>query len=743
MVKKSLLIFLLALGVLMVNGQSKLSPYTLSYLRNHSVERTVQSTKITKNKLFTKAVDMHGTAMVSAFVKLTDGASTDALSDVGVIVNARFGNTLTVQVPVDSIVALSELATVRKVDVAKPYRLKNDKARSASKVDLVHAGTGFTQAFTGEGVVYGTVDTGIDVNHIAFSDAEGKSRVKRVYWPSGKGTPPTGVGTDGNKFPGAEYTTPEAIAKLTSDSKSESHGSHTAGIGAGGYMGNGYYGMAPNADLVLCGTEELTDVNIANGVLYAFNYAKSVNKPAVVNLSLGGHVGAHDGTSEFTQVLDNMADEGKIIVMSAGNEGGDNLYINKTFSSSTDQLKSFVRPFEPKDGVLFGNIDAWSRTKAPIGIQVVIYNKSTKKLVYESKVITNNGFEINDSNDKAFAKYFSGYFSVYADVETGTNGKYNCWSEYELEYVSSTGANQYYLGVIYTGAAGTQMDAWIDDYYTYFGSENQSGWLNGNATCSISDMATGKETISVGAYSSRDRYTDLKGREQGYGGLTLNQIAPFSSYGVDMSGVARPDVTGPGFFVLSAVNSYDPNLVGSANHDYLATEITANGRKHQWADMAGTSMSSPAVAGIIALWLQADPTLDAARIKTILKNTSVKDSYVNGGNPVKWGAGKIDANAGLIEVLKGSSVEGAVIDKNAVILYPNPSDGHFTLYAQGEIGSIRLNIYNSNGSLVIAKTLDASEGAINVDVEGELSAGLYIVQVIGEKTNFSSRLIIK
>ncbi|MEG0011683.1 MAG: S8/S53 family peptidase [Muribaculaceae bacterium] len=748
MIKKLLLSLVLAFVVLTVDGQSKLSPYTLSFIRHNSIENSTKSINKDGSKLFAIPKIENGTPTVGAFVTLADGASTDEFASVGAVVCNRFGNKLTVQVPISNIVALSELSSVKRVDVEKPYQLKNDKARIATKTNLVQAGTGFKQPFTGKDVVYGAVDTGIDVNHIAFSDANGISRVKKVYFPSDlTGKAPVGVGANGDKYVGSEYTTPAQIAKLGTDTKTESHGTHTVGIAVGGYKGNEYYGMAPDADLVLSGTEELTDVNIINSVSYAMNYATSVGKPAVVNLSLGGHQGAHDGSSFITNLLDKIADTGKIIVMSSGNEGNDNLYINKKFSSTSDQLKSFITPFSDEYGNydFNGYIDAWSRTNAPLDIQVVIYDKVKKTMVYQSKVIkatTAKGYEINSNDDKAFAKYFNGHFYVWAGEETDLNGKYNCWSEYQLEYATANGLDKYYLGVIYTSTAGAQMDAWIDDYNTFFSGKSVSGWSEGNADCSISDMATGNETISVGAYGSRDTYKKLNGEDYHYNNVKLNNIAYFSSYGPDINGVVRPDIVGPGYYVVSSVNSFDKSTVVD-NHSFLAAEITANGRKYQWADMAGTSMSSPAVAGIIALWLQADPTLDAAKIKEIFKETAIKDSYVTGGNPNKWGFGKIDANAGLIKVLQKSSVEGAVTNKNVVIMYPNPSDGHFTLYAQGETGNIKLNIYNANGALVSSKNLDASQGAIDVNVESELSSGLYIVQIIGEKTNLSSRLIIK
>jgi subtilase family serine protease len=75
--------------------------------------------------------------------------------------------------------------------------------------------------------------------------------------------------------------------------------------------------------------------------------------------------------------------------------------------------------------------------------------------------------------------------------------------------------------------------------------------------------------------------------------------------------------------------------------------------KDYWAIMTGTSMAAPAVAGIIAQWLQINPNLSPGQIKDIMAQTAIKDDYTN--NPesgFRFGPnGKIDALAGARRVL--------------------------------------------------------------------------------------------
>ena len=65
-------------------------------------------------------------------------------------------------------------------------------------------------------------------------------------------------------------------------------------------------------------------------------------------------------------------------------------------------------------------------------------------------------------------------------------------------------------------------------------------------------------------------------------------------------------------------------------------------------------MSCPAAAGIIALWLEANPQLTLADVKDILAHSSDNDTFTV-SNPARWGFGKINAKKGL-EYLQASGI---------------------------------------------------------------------------------------
>ena len=113
--------------------------------------------------------------------------------------------------PIEKLEAIAKLGKVRQVAVAHRVNLKTDKQRSTANVNQVHAGTGLSMPYKGRDVVVGVIDAGIDFNHMAFKDEDGNTRVKRVYMPGGAGNSPV---VNGKTLPGAEYTTPEEIAKV-------------------------------------------------------------------------------------------------------------------------------------------------------------------------------------------------------------------------------------------------------------------------------------------------------------------------------------------------------------------------------------------------------------------------------------------------------------------------------------------------------------------------------------------------
>ncbi|MBO4721317.1 MAG: S8 family serine peptidase, partial [Muribaculaceae bacterium] len=282
---------------------------------------------------------VNGVEYVECFISL-NGSSIADLKANGVKVTGKFSDFVTASVPVNKIETVARLKGVKQVGIARNARLLTDVARTITNADKAWDGTnyGLPQGFTGQGVVVGLIDDGIQFNHRAFLDDNGNTRVKAVYMPNATSANGGTVATiDGVQMMGYQYTTPSQIAALTCDDSSESHGTHTTGCAAGSHVGN-YAGMAPEADLILCGCgSSLTETAIISSAKYIGWYAQQLGKPCVISISLGSDIGPHDGMSMTSRAYTEVANTyGAVILLAAGNEADIIGHAHKTLASNDD-----------------------------------------------------------------------------------------------------------------------------------------------------------------------------------------------------------------------------------------------------------------------------------------------------------------------------------------------------------------------------------------------------------------------
>ena len=149
-------------------------------------------------------------------------------------------------------------------------------------------------------------------------------------------------------------------------------------------------------------------------------------------------------------------------------------------------------------------------------------------------------------------------------------------------------------------------------------------------------------------------------------------------------------------------------------------------------------MATPVVAGGIALWLEADPTLTIDDVKDIIAKTAIVDADVTGsGDPIQWGAGKFDAYAGLKEVLNRKAGLGNVIaDDNNRLLINSNGNNYYNIFLSGA-NAINATIYNIAGQPVLNQSGEGNE--LNIDAS-QLASGVYILTVNGSN---SQRILIK
>ena len=719
-------------------SQSKMSTNTSLLLMSLKHDTLSENYSKRIDKRF--AVRMLGNERyVNAFIHLSDADKAyPALEELGVKVNSKFTGVITASVPVNEIESIAALDYVTYIEVGTPVHGLMDNARVAIQADDVRQGIDLPHPFLGTGVIVGVVDMGLEYGNPNFYNYDKTElRVKRVWDQQNS----TGTSPEGFHY-GTEFTTEDDILNAEYDTDSECHGTHVAGIAAGAdTIDNGFYGIAGDADLAFVGYNGEFDgwdnISICDGIKYIFDYATSVNKPCVVNLSLGAWFGPRDGTSTFDKLTDSMQGEGRIVVAAASNEGDLPNHISKTFSSeSNDSLSSFTKFSIATEGF----VEIWGERGMKYTIQLFSYNIVDKKVrTYFDRIDAS----LEAGNEKIYSftdRYkegFEGEVSIVSEISP-LNGKPHVTISQNFRLL--IGGN--YIGFTIRPITSGTVHAWVDDENGMtFTNLGINGYTSGDGKNSITEIGSGKRIVTVGAYVTRNSYTDMKGKNHNSGEIK-GDIASFSSLGPTPDGRIKPEVTAPGSMVVSSISSY---------YDHLRSETILykkewNGRECYYAAKQGTSMATPCVAGTVATWLQANNNLTPEDVKSILKKTSIQDSFTGrlpeeGSNT--WGYGKLNAWEGVKECLKMNpeGIESETV--KPVIILSNDSNGFNLLFTQPS-DHTKISVFDINGRQIYDRQINGvgSGEEIPIRLEG-VSSGLYIVKVISGYYSFVSKVILK
>lgn len=667
---------------------------------------------------------------VNAFLIVSEEVNLGQLAREGVQINSETGgNILTAALPVSKLEQIAALKGVEQIQIGEPTFPVLDESRSLTKADKVHQGNQLSKAYFGEGVIVGIIDLGFDYTHPNFFTDEGPGtfRIKRVWDQRAQsGTPPSGISY------GKELVGQTAILNANTDFYNGSHGSHVAGIAAGSGVGNltNLKGMAPKSDLVLVGTT-MKASDIADGISYIFNYANSVNKPAVINISIGGQIGPHDGNSAFDKYLDTQVGQGKIVVGAAGNDGHNPIFIQHNHILS-NKMYSFVD--FPETTSLGSNgetlIDIWGDPGQDFQVAVHLYNLDINDFEDSTEYIHTSSSDVQSYTlydddplfpDEMIVEMAAGYnpytnkknIMVYID-NTGQDDSYR----YALIEVKSNSGNTY----MWSGAGGAQFSN--KDY--------NPPVKNGSSQSTIAEIGgTGKNMISTGSYTSKTTYETLgAGTQTAFWNNDYKDISPFSSKGPTIDGRTKPDITAPGNVIASSLNSFDATY--HFNERHVVDAVTDGTNTWFFGTMNGTSMAAPAVTGIIALWLEAHPNLTPNQAKQIMKNSAITDNFTGNisstGSNI-WGWGKINAHQGIIDVINTLSSE--VFTENSTAFYPNPTAGKVNLILDGK--SVSAEVFDLNGGLLKQEILNKDSGIQAYIDLTEFEKGIYFIHLFDGK----------
>lgn len=741
---KYLLLTLLAGNALALSAQNKLDLPARNYMERYEtrIQQIGDATKLAARSTEAETV--------AAIVTVESVADFDNLAAMGLDIDYTLADMAMISLPLNQVDNLAAMPWVKQISFGGEAIPLLDKARAATGVDAVQQGNdnGLDKPYTGAGVIVSVYDTGLDPNHINFMDKDDNTRVKGITTVKGSA--------------GAQdyYESTRQISSFTTENANETHGTHVLGIAAGSYNGTAtyagvtgnmpYYGVATGSDLIV-GCGDLYNTCILKGVQYAVERSKELKKPAVINLSLGSTTGSHDGMSSFGRQLNELGKDA-IIVVAAGNDGDIPMGLTKQFTEGDTELKTFPAPYAiSATGAVNntspnynGTIEIYGSDNRPFKCSVVIYTR--KGLGYEisdqyTVDATTGGKKTYLGGSSTGSQYIklanfdvatsaTSYMDISSNVDTYSR-RYGVVINHRLNM--SVESAKSYIGIIIEGEPGQRINMYGNcenqgntGVYSTFIDRYIDGWVSGSADGSINDMACGENVIAIGSFNTRKSWPLINGQTRRYTGSGYDEgtISGFSSFGTMSDGSTLPDVAAPGCGIISSINGYYKSL----NESAICGMQTTPSRKYHWDLMQGTSMAAPFATGVFALWLEADPTLTIADIKSIVKATSLRDNFVK-SDPVAahWGAGKLDALEGIKEVIRrknSGSVGGVTIDNTGYVITP-AGDKAWDIVVDGA-AQVDATLYNLQGVAVAGASGDCGEVTLNAS---SVAPGVYIISV--------------
>ena len=530
-----------------------------------------------------------------------------------------------------------------------PGSVLSDTAIIRHRVNIVQQGLGgLDTSYTGKGVIVGVIDQGLDYNHPDFKFANGNTRVLR-YWDQN----PNVTGTSAYQYYGYGLVWDSSQINsgvCTSLESSTAHGTTVTGMAVGNAFANGQnIGVAPEADIIV--VENYLNIpnwnlTVADACDYIFKVADSLGQPAVVNISMGSYFGSHDAKDPAGEYIDSLLDEkeGRIVVCAAGNSGAyGNYHVSADITNDTSFVWFLNNPSSSLAGPNSIIFDLWTDTSEanfyfgfgadqpspsygfsgqsnfhyamdnvfqfPVPIVYdTIYNNSGQII---SLVQTYR--EIEGPNLHMQSVYFVDSLSYLFRFMTTGSGKYDIWATSLLGF-----------GDMVDSIPNSTVMPSIVNYH-----------MPDSLQSIVSSWNCSDKVVSVG--NIRNRLGHIDNNNNQYYPLDMTQpgyLSPNSSKGPSRRGIIKPNVSASGDVSLTAGPLWF--LSNPANN----TAIDSNG----WhVRNGGTSMASPFVAGLAALYLQKCASANYQDFLNAIQMSSNNDAITGSTPNFAFGYGKVDA----------------------------------------------------------------------------------------------------
>lgn len=518
----------------------------------------------------------------------------EGLSGEGISVVPLLGGYAVVTIPETEIDAFSRRTQVEFVEKPKRLYFATAQGKRASCISSVQTGR---EGLSGEGILVGAADSGIDYFHPDFRNEDGTTRILKLWDQTVPGNPPKGYVT------GSEYTE-EEINEALSLSETEGrrlvpvrdisgHGTAVLGIAAGnGRASSGENrGVAYKSGIlaVKLGVPREDSFPRTTELIQAVDYlvrqSLELGMPMAINLSFGNNYGSHRGDSLLETYLNSISNMGRLCICTGtGNNGNQALHTGgRIRTGETQEIELGVSPYEAAL-----NVQLWKHYEDVM--EIYLENPAGERIgpLYE-----NLGPQRYRAGDTELLIYY------------GKPGPYFVTQEIYIDFIPT--GNYVDSGVWKIILRG--KDIKDGQYFFWLPGGNVLNPLTSfylpRAEGTLTIPSTALRLISVGAYDSRsDVYADFSGR----GGK-------FLPYG-------KPDFVAPG------------------------VDITAPRPGGSYGSFTGTSFAAPFATGACALLMEwgivrgNDPFLYGEKVKAYLRRGARRlpgyEEFPN--ETVGWGA---------------------------------------------------------------------------------------------------------
>ena len=591
-----------------------------------------------------------------------------------------------------------------------------DLSRKVGAIDLNYAtkdlnakdiwqGTGLEKAYTGKDVLVGVADWGIDYTHPTFYDSTGTEYRITAAWDQTRKQGPTPEGYDYGSYFGTEADLLAAQCDTSNQYDTGYHATHVGGIAAGSGAGTNYIGVAPEANLLFC-TWICDEAHYMDCCTWMRDVAKKQGKRLVINNSWGVYnMGTMDGTSMMDEFINTMIEQDSIIfVISAGNNGDAPFHLKAEFNAEKkDTVRSEIQynfP-EPYNRYYWGQaITMQSENGAKFYSKIEFYDYAWNKFA-ETPLLESNGETI----DETVLVLDGGDSIIYtASSRLPQDSRHIVdWKIRQSRYTDNS--NHVVLavycdnGVVHAWNLNCLSKAVGNTGFSFLAS--QDGYTSGDTEYGVSEPALTEKAITVAAHQFRNT-------------AWHPTIASFSSRGPNIVSYYKPEISAPGYAIISSVSSFS-NTAPKA-----AKTVTFNGKDYAFGSASGTSMSGPMVAGSVALILQANPNLTSEEVKQIILQTAKTDTYTGECPNDTWGYGKINTYEAVKMAEKKVGLK--TIEEMNINVFPIPAKN--VLFIEGLQEGDEIDLFDNLGRKQKVKRLNFE----SLDVK-DLKSGVYILTI--------------